>query len=49
VAKFIIQAYQLPVPDLILSIQTDGVYIGNHETKSIIQSGIAAAAKITSD
>jgi hypothetical protein len=49
VAKFIIDAYQLPVPDLILSIQTDGVNIENQETKSIIHRGIAATAKITSE
>jgi len=47
VAKFIIDAYQLPVPDLILSIQTDGVNIENQETRSIIDRGIAATAKIT--
>jgi len=47
VAHFIIKAYQLPVPDLILSIQTDGVNIENQETKSIIHRGIAATAKIT--
>jgi hypothetical protein len=49
VAEFIIDAYQLPVPDLILSIQTNGVNIVNEETKSIIHRGIAATAKITSE
>ena len=48
VAEFFIDAYQLSVPDLILSIQTDGVNINNEETKSIIHRGIAATARITS-
>jgi hypothetical protein len=49
VAEFIIDAYQLPVPDLILSIQTNGVNIANQETKSTIHRGIAAAARITGE
>ncbi|CAF1523950.1 unnamed protein product [Adineta ricciae] len=34
VAEFIIRAYRLPIPDLILSIQTDGVNITNEKTKN---------------
>ncbi|CAF1190358.1 unnamed protein product [Rotaria sordida] len=56
VARFIIEAYQLPLPDLILSIQTDNVNIKkrvddnsdiNNETKHAIQRGLVETAKIT--
>ena len=57
-AKSIIDIYQLPVPDLILSIQTSDININNQiqdkfdipvETKYAIQDGIATTAKITSE
>ena len=52
VAKFIIDAYHLPVPDLILSIVTDGAIIKTEkeeEIKRAIQRGLVATAKITSE
>jgi hypothetical protein len=56
VAK-LIEAYRLPPPDFILSIQTDSVYKNNVsneksgiqvETEHAIQRGLTIAARITS-
>ncbi len=55
VAK-LIEAYQLPAPDFILSIQTGGVYDDDIkkeksgiqvETERAIQSGLSTTARIT--
>ncbi len=45
----IIDAYQLSIPDIILSIQTNDANIGiEEESKRVIQRGLIETAKITS-
>ena len=57
VANFIIEAYDLPIPDLILSVHTGGVNIGgltnnlsdiSREIELRFQRGVAEAAKVSS-
>ncbi len=48
-AQSIIDAYQLSIPDIILSIQTDDINIEiEEESKRAIQRGLTETAKITS-